>query len=488
MNRALAIAALAACSGRDATPAPVIEPLPPAELVVDVGRQPIINPLNLWDLLIDGTAELDVVGVIAGQPITTKDLDDRTGQVLTRIGDRIYDARDAGWRWLVEREGLRRAAGARSIAALLADGIATLPAPDDAALAPYLRRDDVAALAGEDRGAAAITLWRWDAWRIRRSMRIVRGLDGVTVGRRQLMLIDRDLTRPGAMVGDLGDRPITRQELHLAAGYAEQLARQEYVDAARIAFDELARERLLAGQPPVVVPPPTDADIDAWIAAHPEYATAENGRGRAREDVRTLRQVAAQDALVARLSAHGSVAFHLVRPPFEPIPPDVDAPRIAGAAGASHTLEVLHCVGTATCALGMQVVGAILAELGDELRVEAGDYFEQPRLTTVRGALALRCAEEQGRGWPLAVALGAGDPAASIAAIEAHVAAVGADLIAFRSCFASDRWLPTIFENVTRAQVLGLELNVLGMWVDGVRVDDVGSPAGAVAGVRAALH
>lgn len=485
MKRLALVLLLAAC-GKDATPAPKVEPLPPKELALDLGRQPIINPLNLWDLMIEGATALDVVGTVAGQPVTTDELDARTGQALTRIGERIYDARDAGWRWLVEREGLRRAAGDAGIAALLAGETEHLPAPDDAALAPYLRRDDVAALAGDDQRAAAVTLWRWDAWRIRRSVLIQRGLDGVTVGRRQLMLIQRELTLPGATVGDLGDRQVTRTELHLAAGYPEQLARREYVDAAKIAFDEVVAERLLAG---VKIPPSpslTAKEIDAYIAAHPEYATATNGRGRAKADLETLRAVETRDALIATLSREKGVYFDLQHSAFEPISPDVDAPRVSGA--GPHRLEVLHCAGTATCALGVELTKAILSVVGDDVTLLAGDYFEQPRLTTVRGALAMRCAEEQHHGWDLAIELAGASPAASLAELEAHAAAIHLDAAAFHACLASDRWLPMVAENVARAQVLGMELNMVGIWVDGVRVENLADPRAAVAEVRALVQ
>ncbi|CAN5841497.1 hypothetical protein BH11MYX3_BH11MYX3_13980 [soil metagenome] len=475
------VLAITACSGRSAAPPSTIEPLPPVEVPIHLGREPIVNPLNLWDLLIDGPTELDLVGVIAGERITTRVLDDRSGQVLTRIGDRIYEARDAGWRWLVEREGLRRVAGGTSIAALLAEQTARLPLPDDAALAPYLRREDVTALPADDARAAALSLWRWDAWRIRRSVLVTRGLDGVTVNRRQLMLIKRELTTPDAVVGDLGDRAITRRELHLAAGYPEQVARREYVEAARAAFDDLTRERLLVGAKLPATPAPTEPEVDAFIAQHPEYRSAENGRGRARADISTLRAAAARDEQLARLAVERGVRFDLRPSPFEAISPDVDAPRAGGTAGAPHTLEILHCVGTATCAIGTELVAGILRALGDRVRLVAGDYFEQPRLTTLRGALALRCAEDQGRGWALALALSRGTPAASVTDLDARAVAAGVEPTAFRACMASDRWIPTVFENVARAQVLGLEMNMIGIWVDGMRIESLSDPAAAAA-------
>lgn len=482
------VLALAACGGQKPAPPSPVEPLPPVEVALDLGREPIVNPLNLWDLLIDGASQLDVVGAIGTEPVTTRVLDDRSGHVLTRIGDRIYLARDAGWRWLVEREGLRRSAKDRPIAALLADQVSRLPSPDDAALAPYLRRDDVAALPADDARAAAVTLWRWDAWRIRRSVLVKRGLEGVAVNRRQLMLIQRELTTPEAVIGDIGDKKVTRRELHLAAGYPEQIARREYVEAARVAFDDLVRERLLAGAKLPDAPPPTDAEVDAYIADHPEYRSAANGRGRARADMATLRSAAARDAQLVRLAAERGVRFDLTPSPFEAIAPAVDAPRTGGTAGAPHALEILHCVGTATCALGTELVAGILGAVGDEVRLVAGDYFEQPRLTTLRGALAMRCAEEQGKGWPLALALSRGAAAASLADLEARTAAAGVEPAAFRACLATDRWIPTVFENVARAQVLGLDMNMIGIWIDGMRIESLSDPAAATAEVRARLR
>ena len=485
---AVFVVAIAACGGRDAGPAADVEALPAVEVNVGLGREPIVNPLNLWDLLIDGAVQLDVVGAIGDTPVTTRELEERSGRVLTRIGDRIYEARDSGWRWLVEREGLRRAAGDRPIAALLAEQTAHLPRPEEPALAPYLRREDVAVLPADDARAAALSLWRWDAWRIRRSVLVARGLQGVAVNRRQLLLIKRELTTAEAVVGDIGDRKVTRRELHLAAGYAEQVARREYVEAARAAFDDLVRERLLAGAKIPASPPPSEAEVDAYITQHPEYRSAENGRGRARADMETLRTAAARDAELARLRAAHRVRFDLRPTPFEAIPPQVDAPRTGGAARGTHTLEILHCVGTATCAMGTELVAQILAAVGDDVRLVAGDYFEQPRLTTLRGALALRCAEEQGRSWPLALSLSRGTPVASLADLESRAAAAGLEPAAFRACLATDRWLPTVAENVGRAQALGLDLNVIGIWVDGMRIEALSDPSAAIAEVRARLN
>lgn len=314
---------------------------------------------------------------------------------------------------------------------------------------------------------------------------VARGLERVAVNRRQLMLIEREATTPEAVVGDIGDRKITRRELHLAAGYPEQVARREYVEAARVAFDALVRERLLAGVKLPAPPAPSDAEVDAYIAQHPEYQSAENGRGRARADLVTLRAASARDEQLARLSAERGVTFDLRPSPFEAIAPEVDAPRTGGTAGAPHSLEILHCVGTATCAIGTQLVAGMLEQLGPQVRLVAGDYFEQPRLTTLRGALAMRCAEEQGRGWAIAVALARGTPAASLVELEARATAAGLDATAFRTCLATDRWIPTVAENVARAQALGLDLNMIGIWIDGMRIESLSDPAAAAAEARA---
>lgn len=58
----------------------------------------------------------------------------------------------------------------------------------------------------------------------------------------------------------------------------------------------------------------------------------------------------------------------------------------------------------------------------------------------------------------------------------------------FRACLDADRHLERVVENNRRADQLGLELNILGVWVNGHRVDRLGDPAHVRATIESALR
>lgn len=487
----LAAACALACGDRGGGGAPARRgpPLPAAPVPLDLGQQPIVNPLNLWEMMIEGSPDHETVGVIGAQRVTTRELDDASDRLLTRIGDRIYTARDRGWRALLEQEGLVRAAAAKatSVEALLTAAYRELPAPTAAELDAELERGDHADLPAADRKDAARSRWRLARWLVRRSMLIDLGLRGVPRERAQLMLVNPDFAPATTAIGKIGDRRVTRAELHLAAGYDEQLARREYVEAARMLFDRRVREVLLAGAAAaarITVPeleareraslgPPPPAEVARFVAENPAYAAEP---ARAIDAVRTLREVGAADALVARLAQAQGVRFLLVEPPIDRISPAVLAPRRAGNASAPHLLEIMHCVGGDTCARGSSLVRALVDRFGPRLRVELGDAFSGGDTTRLRHALALRCAEEQQRGWHLLERLLDVPTRAATRELLDAARAAGLDARPFGACLADDRHLPSVVENLRRAEQLGLELNIPGLWIDGARLDRLGEP------------
>ncbi len=499
---ACACAALA-CGRRDddrraAAPS---RPLPASPVALDLGREPLVNPLNLWEMMIEGSPDHETVGTIGLRRVTTRELDEASGKLLTRIGDRMYLARDRGWRALLEREGLRRAAAAanQELGAFLAAQYATLPAPTRDELARMAAHPDLAAYAERERAELARSLWRQARWLVLRSLLVDDGLRGVVRERLQLMLVDPAFAPPETSIGRIGDHVVTRAELHLAAGYEEQLGRREYVEAARAVFDDVVATRLLAEAataagvtPDALVAreraglgPPPDDEVARFIAENPAYATE---RERAVDAVRTLREVGARDALVARLAARaGGVQFLLREPAFDRVQVGLTAPRRAGTASARSLVEILHCVGGPTCARGNQLVRSIVRTYGGRARIELGDAWSGVDAARLRHAIALRCADAQGQAWRLFDHLVDHEGRATTPELVAAARAVALDEPSFRACVAADRHLEAITEDRLRAEQLGLDLNVLGIWVDGQRVDNVGDEAHVLQTIGQAL-
>lgn len=489
----LVVCAVLACGKRpdDGAAGPPSRPLPASPVAIDLGREPLVNPLNLWEMMIEGSPDHETVGTIGTRRVTMRDLDDASNQLFTRIGDRIYLARDRGWRALLEREGLRRAAAAanQEVGTFLAAQYKTLPAPTKDELARMAAHPDLAPIPEKERLDAARSLWRRQRWLVLRSLLVDDGLRGVLRERLQLMLVNPAFAPPTTSIGKIGDHVVTRAELHLAAGYEEQLARKEYFDAAGTVFGDFVAEQLLADAARVAgltpeelvareratLGPPPAAEVAAFIADNPAYATA---RDRAVDAVRTLREAGVRDALVKRLAAAaGGVRFLLRDPGFDRIHIGLAAPRRAGAPSATPLVEILHCVGGPTCAKGNQLVRAIVQRFGGHARVELGDYWSGVDAVRLRHAIAMRCAGDHGKSWELFEHMADHELHATTPQLVEAARAIGLDaraLDAFRACVTEDRYLEQVTEDTLRAEQLGLELNVLGIWVDGVRIDNPG--------------
>jgi hypothetical protein len=461
-------------------------PLPSAPVPVDVGQQPLVNPLNLWEMMIEGSPDHETVGFVGEHRVTTTELDRATNGQLTRIGERIYQARDRGWRALLEAEGLARSAAARkkTVGELLAAEYAAMPAPTKTELAHLVDQEALADVPPAVRLDAARSVWRMQEWLVLRSILVDEGLRGVPRERAQLMLIDPAFAAPATAIGKIGERVVTRTELHLAAGYDEQTARVEYYEAARMAFEAHTRDVLLAEAARAAgidveallrrererAGKPSRAEVAAFVAANPEYGPHPD---RAADAVRTLKEAAADDALVTRL-ASGGVRFVLTEPTFDPIAPAVLAPRVTGKVDAKHVIEVLHCVGGATCEKGSSLVRSIVERYGDRARVTLGDYFSGSDALRLRNAIALRCADDQKRGWPMFLRLLDVPTQGTREELLAAGAAIQLDAAAFRACLDADRHVEAIVENKLRAEQLGLEMNIVGIWIDGRRLERIG--------------
>jgi hypothetical protein len=347
-------------------------------------------------------------------------------------------------------------------------------------------------------------------WGVLRSVLVDEGLRGVVRERAQLMLIDPAFAAPETSIGKIGDRVVSRAELHIAAGYEEQTARVEYYEAARVAFEARARDVLLddaarragtgagAGAGAGIdvetllrrererAGKASRAEIAAFVAANPEYGPHPD---RAADAVRTLKEAAATDALVSRLAAEGGgVRFVLTEPRFEPIAPGVLAPRVTGKLDAKHVIEVMHCIGGPTCEKGSSLVRSIVERYGDRARVVLGDYFSGGDALRLRNAIALRCADDQRRGWPMFMRLLDVPTRGTREEMVEAAAAIGLDPAAFRACFDADRHVEVIVENKLRAEQLGLEMNIVGIWIDGQRLERIGDAAYVRATLDAALR
>jgi hypothetical protein len=222
-------------------------------------------------------------------------------------------------------------------------------------------------------------------------------------------------------------------------------------------------------------PPIRDQEVRDFIARFPEYSRDQEGWERAKDNVRRLRVIAARKELVARLSAQRGVKF-LLRPPVAPAATvEVPAPRRFGAAKSANVLVAMHALGCPECVLGSQIVERILSEHEGRLQLVAGDYFSPMTMASYRHALALRCADEQGNWWSLLLALLHKGASGSIDELTTVAREQKLDASRFAACLSADRYLPDIVENLRLAERVGLEHSVPGLFINGVRVGELGN-------------
>jgi hypothetical protein len=149
------------------------------------------------------------------------------------------------------------------------------------------------------------------------------------------------------------------------------------------------------------------------------------------------------------------------------------SPRRLGDPERAHLLIAFHGLGCAECTRGSRLLARIVAERGAKLFVAANDYFAPVTPASMRAAIALRCADEQEKWWPLFAAL-AKKERLGFDELVAAARALGLDGDRFAACLDADRYLPDVIESLQLAEHLGLTGGAPGLFLDGVRLDDRG--------------
>jgi hypothetical protein len=212
--------------------------------------------------------------------------------------------------------------------------------------------------------------------------------------------------------------------------------------------------------------------VRAYLAENPEYASHPEGRERARDNLRRLRIIQAREALEQRLRSTADIRFLLVEPDFGRFPVEVPGPRWHGSPQAGDVVVAFHGLGCETCTRGSRLLLSILSARPGKIKLLAGDYFTPGQLDSYRGALALHCAPPDRRDALLEL-LVADFGTGEIGGLVSRAERVGIEVERFRACLLRDQLLPLIIENLAMARRLGLERNVPGLFVNGVRIGEL---------------
>jgi protein-disulfide isomerase len=469
VKRLAALCVLLALGCRRAPPPPptaVGEPIP-----FQPHDGPIRNPLNLYDVMIDGSPDFETAGTLFDQKVTMRDLDAQCGGAFSRIGDRIYSARETGWQWLVEHTALERNARAAGLELL-----------------PYLRRELAALVPPAGLSGDALSEWRLKAWEWKRSLLVQDGLKGVPYERIRFLINLGKWGRPDTVEAKLDGREITRAEMRQLAGWKEELARSEYFQIAQLQFDQFVERHVLEAEakrrhtePEAMLDaiahqrPITDKEVRDFIAGNPAYGSDPDGFERAKDNVRRLRVINARKQLVDQARASGA-KFLLRAPTAPPTTVELPAPRRLGDPKSPNLMVAFHALGCPECSMGTQLLEQIVSEHEGRLQLAAGDYFRPVTTRSYRLALALRCADEQGRWWPLMGELEKRGSETAPEPLRAAATAAKLDGGRFDACLAADRYLPDVMESLRLAERVGLEYSVPGFFVNGTRLSELGHP------------
>ena len=482
-------------SRHDASAAP--EELPGVPLDVDLGPKPLTNPLDLYDVMIDGAPKFDSVAKLDDQVVSTRDLELQSGGPLSRVYAGIDAARDDAWRTMLERtafDHLARKAGKPTLQ-WLDDQMASLPAPTDRDLAPIMAGADLASFQGDERRMAAVSAWRWTRWEVLRSVLVRRGLEGVEHTRLQPNIWQPSFADPSMVIARLDGQDVTRGQLRALAGLREDQARNEYYTIVKLQLDKWVQKTLrereaqklgitvdaLVQRSVDAQPPVTPAAVADFIRKNPQYAKAPDGQEAARDNVARLRTAAGEKKLDDRLAAAASLEVYVRAPVHDRFDVKVPAPRLFGDPSSPHTIVALLSVGCDVCNWTAPRVRAVVTHLGAQAHLVAGDYFLADPITSYlpsyRNALAMQCAASQSASgwWKLLDSLVDDPGKGDVGGLVARASSAGLDGDAMRSCLRDDRLLPGVFEDVTTGKRLGLQMNAAGIFVDGLHVADLGA-------------
>jgi protein-disulfide isomerase len=144
---------------------------------------------------------------------------------------------------------------------------------------------------------------------------------------------------------------------------------------------------------------PTDADIDRYLAEHPDAGRWPESRARVASYLTENRRLEVRAALVQRLRDQAKLEF-LVEPPVEPrVRLDLTDVPVRGPENARVTLVHFASFGTPLSARSAAQLARLATELPDRLRFAHRTFLEEPDELALAAAELAVAARQAGRFW-----------------------------------------------------------------------------------------
>ena len=144
---------------------------------------------------------------------------------------------------------------------------------------------------------------------------------------------------------------------------------------------------------------PTDAEIDRYLAEHPDAARWPEARTRVASFLIENRRIEAREALVQRLRDQARLEF-LVEPPVEPrVRLDLTDVPVRGPESARVTIVHFASFGTPLSARSAAQLARLATEFPDKLRFAHRTFLGEPNELALAAAELAVVAQQNGRFW-----------------------------------------------------------------------------------------
>jgi hypothetical protein len=471
------------------------QPVPerPFEVLIDSALN--FSPHRLSDVGLASKGGDDVVGQIEGQPITTVEVDQHGGGILRRASEDILAARKRAIVWLVERNALEFEAmrADQPLVEVLLQGYQTFPVPTDTDLESVAPPGGLKG-ADEEMRAAARTQWRLKRWA---AMRYLISKAGQQAHPLRIKSPGATTASSGAaergpdatLQFELGKRKVFREELMALAGLGELKGRSDVLDMMRLHFDQIIGENALkreAARQELPIeelyakalkeyPPISEQQLEEYLKKEPGYLKKKDGRKLARTHLDMTREPLSRRALEERLRKSIKAEFYVGPSPDPALTFEAIRPLEIGPKDARATVVVLHSFGGRSGPGFAGLLSWLMEDFGADVRLVYVPYYPQDAaLQAYRLALALHCAQEQGRFRPYFEQLRFQLTRATIGDLSKLAQQIRIDEPKFRQCLNDDRYLPIIFENRRLAERVGLPDGEPALFVNGRIVEGFG--------------
>jgi hypothetical protein len=442
-----------------------------------------VMPYDLRQLGLASSGDPDEVGRIEGAKVSAGEVDEQSRGAVRRLGESVGPARRKALLWLAERNALEFEAmrAEQPLVEVLFQAYHSIPAPTAAdldAMAPKAGLSN----ADEETFAAARSQWRLQKWQVKRSQIIEVGHLA-----HPITLAGRASSDGGAPVDDgtaawLGKRRVTRDELLSLAGLDDYKARVNYVEEAGRAFDELVTQAALkkeAGRLELPIeelyarslkeyPPVSEAELQDYLRKEPGFLKRPGGKALARAHLELARGPRARAALETQLRAKAVRELRVKTPAAPRFAFEAVRPLEVGPKDARVTVVALHSFGVQTAHGFAAELSWLMDDYGENVRiVYLPHYPKAEAIVPYRAALALYCAQEQGRFREYFDKLRFEMMRASVSDLSAMAQRAGLDQGKFRECLLEDRYLPLVIENRLLADRAGLSAGEPALFIDG---------------------